>query len=216
MIIETVIASKALWSFDLRSLNPRGRNLNPALASKLTQWYGFQAPTEFDYEKGVTFTGGEFSPTERGDDFTGIELTIYNTGALATTCTSTDDADRFIELAYARLAKEDLLAFRPEIIKRKQYSSELIARSIGQLQIPKLDPVYALISQLIYNGKADLSFNTLWLDSDQISTQWKQGPFKFERRAGVSFRDNLWYSHGPFSTQQHQQVLDEIERALSI
>jgi hypothetical protein len=213
--IETVISAKSLWFLELRNINPRGRNLYRIIAPKLQQWYGFVPPQEFDEEKGVRFTGGEFSPSERGDDLTGIELTVYQNGFLAMSSTSTDDTDKFLEALCMRLAKEGSISFRPEMIRRKQYSSEVVAHSDMQLALPHLAPVYTALSENVYAGRAEFSWFSLVLDVDPL-TPGKQVPFKFERRTSSAFNENLWYSHGPLSTSQHQTVLDAIEKALAI
>lgn len=215
MKIETVISAKSLWYIELRNINPRGRNLDRIIVPKLQEWYGFTAPTEFDEEKGVKFMGGEFSPSERGDDITGIELTIYNNGIVAMSSTSTLDTETFLERLCSRLSKEGVIHYRPEMVKRKQYSSEVVARSDKQLALPQLDPVYAALSQHVYGGTAKLSCFGLSIDTDPLAPA-KQIPFKFEHRATTSFDENLWYSHGPLSTEQHQAILDILEIALSV
>jgi hypothetical protein len=216
--IETVLAAKSIWFLELRNINPRDRNLYRVIVPKLEQWYGFKAPQEFEEEKGVRFSGGEFSPSDGGDDLTGIELVIYNNGVVAKTSTSTEDSERFLEMLCLRLAKENTISYHPGMIRKKQYSSEVVARSDMQLLLPllpQLAPVYAALSRDIYAGRSEFSWFGLVLDVDPL-TPGKQVPFKFERRDTSSFTENLWYSHGPLSTIQHKSVLDALEKALAV
>jgi hypothetical protein len=216
VIIETVVSAKTLWFLEMRNLNPRGRNLYKIIVPKLQQWYGFTAPEEFDEKKGVRFGAGEFSPSERGEDWTGIELTIFNDGFVAMSTTSTDDTDTFLQQVGARLAKENLITFRPEMVKRKIYASEVIARSEKNLVIPQLEPVNTILASILGTASAGpVSWTGLMLDVDPL-TPAKQVPFKLERRATVPFSENLWYSHGPLSTKQHHEILNALEEALSV
>ena len=214
MKIETIISAKSIWLFDLRTINPRGRNLYRIIIPILQQWYGFVPPTEIEEEKGVRFAGGEFSPSGRGDDMTGVEIVIYNDGVVATCATSTEDSDAFLELVCVRLAKEGIISYSPELVSKKQYVSEVFARSDKPLSLPQLNPVYNVLSKFIGLNEVQLSWSSLKLDVDPTVAS-RQVTFKFERRASKSFDQNLWYSHGPLTTTQHQAVLNAIEVALA-
>ena len=213
MKIETIISAKSIWLFDLRTINPRGRSLFRVIVPALQQWFGFVSPTEFDEEKGVRFAGGEFTPSGRGDDMTGVEIIVYNDGVVATCTTSTEDSDSFLESACSRLAKEGIITYRPEIVGKKQYASEVIARSDKSLQLPQLNSVYNIMSDYVGVDNSLLSWWSIKLDVDP-KTSRRQVPFQFERRANTPFEENLWYSHGPLTTVQHKAVLDAIEAAL--
>lgn len=215
MKIETVISAKALWFVDLRYLSPRGRDVLKLITPRLQHWYGFATPKDFDQIKGVRFEAGEFSPSERADDMTGVSLTVYHNGLVAECSTSTDDSDAFLERAFFRLAEERSISYDPGMIRKRNYASEVIARSDRDLDLGRLAPVYTALSQMIYpSGERGLSWSAISLDIDQLAPE-RQVPFRFERRAGVSFREGLYYSHGPISTANHQMVLDILEECFS-
>ena len=144
---------------------------------------------------------------------TGVEIIVYNDGVVATCTTSTEDSDSFLESACSRLAKEGIITYRPEIVGKKQYASEVIARSDKSLQLPQLNSVYNIMSDYVGVDNSLLSWWSIKLDVDP-KTSRRQVPFQFERRANTPFEENLWYSHGPLTTVQHKAVLDAIEAAL--
>jgi hypothetical protein len=215
MKIETVITARSLWYADMRQFNPRGRNLFPLIEPLLKDWFGFTPPQEHDKEKGVKFVGGEFSPSGRKDDSIGIEATLYNNGIVASGRTTTDDTDLFLEHVLVRLAKGGVIEYRPEMIRRRQYASEIIAVTDKELIFPAFDKVCALLSGAVDGGKQEFTVAGLLCDIDQVVPS-RQIPFRFERRANTPFSENTYYSHGPLKTQDHIAVLDAIEEALSI
>ena len=217
MTIETVLSAKSLWFMDMRGLNPRGRNLYPLIGPLLKQWYGFTEPTEFDENKGIQYRGGEFSPSGQNTDITGIAVTLYSNGLVAETCTTTADTDLWLGSALEHLAKERIIVYRPEMVKRKQYATELVVRPRQPLKpLETFSALYRLLVELIYPQYADnVHFETAGFVFDVDHTfPHRQVSFTFQRRAGVAWEENLYYSHGPFSNEQHQLVLDKLEKAL--
>ncbi|MEX2304505.1 MAG: hypothetical protein WD733_26420 [Bryobacterales bacterium] len=213
MTIQTVVSAKSLWFGDVRQLNPRGINLYRLIVPLAQQWFGFTPPTEFDEEKGVRFSGGEFSPSGHGGDTIGIDITIYNNGIMATSTTNTDDTDLFIDLVLARLAKEGVVTYRPEMFRKKQYASEIVTHFDKQLAIPAFDRVCQLLSRFAYSSTLHFATGGLVFDTDP-TMPGRQAPFRFERRVGASLSENLYYSHGPLKTNDHIAVLEAIEEAL--
>ena len=218
MTIETVLSARSIWFMDMRGLNPRGRNLYRLIGPLLNQWYGFTEPKEFDENKGVRYREGEFSPSEKGTDMTGVAVTIYSDGMVAETSTTTTDADLGLGRALERLAKEGIITYRPEMVKRKQYATELVVRPRQPLKsLATFSALYKLLLELVYPQHANnVHFETAGFvfDVDPTFLQ-RQVAFTFQRRLGVSWEENLYYSHGPFSSEQHALVLDELERALA-
>lgn len=217
MKIENVIVAKALWFVDPRDLNPRGRNIYKAIVPKLEEQFGFTRPTEFDEEKGIIFSNGEFSPSGSTDDAAGVTLSIYNNGVMAACCTSTSDAEKFLDILAALLSGEGIISYRPDMVTKRVYASEVFARSERHLVVSQLGPVYALLSDLLYGGKSQFSCVGLTLDVDpQIPSALRQPAFKFERRVNAPIEENRWYSYAPTSSDRHQLILNAIEDALAV
>ena len=217
MKIETVLTAKALWFVDLKNLNPRGRNLFRLITPKLQEWFGFIPPTEFDEEKGVVFNGGEFSPSGTGNDMAGVSLTIYSNGAMATCRTSSSDAESFLEMISELLVNEGIISYRTEMVTKKIYVSEVIARAGRVIVLPQLEPVYNALSNLLYAGNAQYSCTGLAFDIDpQLPVPHRHPPFRFERSVNTKVEENMWYSFAPLPTDEHVFVLEAIEEALAV
>jgi hypothetical protein len=217
MKVETVISARSIWLLEMRHLNPRGRNLYRLIGPRLYALYGFKEPSDFDEVKGVQYIGGEFSPSGSNNDLTGITVTVFNDGIVAQTCTSTDDSDSFLSRTLEQLAKDNYIAYSPEMVKRKQYATEFIVRpEVPIAPIQQFNPLYRLLSEIIYPQQPSAQFevSSLIFDTDPTLPK-RQVPFTFQRRANTPFEETLYYSHGPFSSEQHMLVLNELEKGLT-
>jgi hypothetical protein len=217
MKVETVLSAKSIWLLEMRHLNPRGRNLYRLIGPRLNFLYGFKEPTELDEVKGVQYTGGEFSPSGSNADLTGVNLTIFNDGIIAQTSTSTDDSDSFLSRTMELLAKDSFIAYDPKMIKRKQYATELVSRPEVPIKpLQHFENLYKLLAETVYPQQPGAQFETSTLIFDiDLALPKHQVPFTFQRRAGTTFEENLYYSHGPLSFEQHLRVLNELEKALA-
>lgn len=216
MKIEFFASVKSLWFMNMLSLNPRGRNIEKPVAACLKAWYGFEDPV-LGEDKGRTFKNGEFSPTDNNNDLIGMELKWYSDGLVAIATTKTEDTELFLERTLTRLTKEGLIVYRPEIVTEKRYASEVVARADRPLmEFPQLASVYELFSKFVYpTNAAKPCVVGLALDLDPGEARRQVIPLKFERRANTSKSENLYYSHAPVKSSQHQILLDELEKALS-
>ncbi len=144
-----------------------------------------------------------------------ITLTIYSNGFIAQSTTITQDTDLFLEQTLLRLAKEGIIVYKPEMIRKKHYTSEVICRSeLELMRFPDLSKACDLISNFVYKGAQPVGAVGILLDADPLAPG-RQIRFRFERREGVPTAENQFYSLGPLSSDQHQQVLDAIEEALA-
>jgi hypothetical protein len=212
-----VLLAKSIWLVHMRRLNPSGRNIVRAIAPLLKQWYNFDEPKSFDIEdpKGVEFKGGEFSTPDSNRKI-GVVLTVYNDGVVIQTATSTDDGDAFIELLAKRLASEGMIEYSPDMVWRKQYSSEIEIRTASDLLLlSRFERFSNAVAEAVYPAKNGASVGLVGLLFDVDPTiPGKQIPFKFERRHGFPFSENLYYSHGPLTTKKHVELLALLESTL--
>src|SRR5437016_1435077 len=149
MELLNVIAARSVWLFDIAELNPRGKALFPDLFDWLKDSYNFQkvpsSLTDVDDTKAFVFSTGQYQAKE--EIFVGVELKIYNDGLIANTQSSTRDTDRFLEDVLISASAEFSLNFRPEMIRKKLYVSELNVFSQKNFVHPGLEKFGTKISQ---------------------------------------------------------------------
>src|SRR6266571_2309534 len=155
MELLSVLTARALWFVELRDLNPRGKALRytlfPALADKYQfEHYPYDAednqPTK--EEPGFKFLDGEFHDSNGVAIM--INLTVFDDGLVAETRSSTRDSEAFLEEVLSWAAKEFGITYRPEMIQRKGYLSELNvipARPLSAIN-PKLEQFAARLTEL--------------------------------------------------------------------
>jgi len=216
MEIVNVRTARSLWYIDTRDLNPRGISLYPVLGA-IKDRYRFQitprTPEELNPNnpKGITLSDGVFS---QGSQLHSINrLTMYGDGFLAESNHSTDFSDAFLDDLLSYAARQFGLSYRPEMILRKAYFSELIARTDR-----RLDLVFAPLSQLCgaLQAASGARFEAAGFElGADYSTPERPVSFRFERELIKPFEQNRYYSLAPLQTAQHEQVLLRLEAILS-
>src|SRR5713226_4722568 len=122
--------ARSIWLFDINELNPTGKSIFPEMLIWFGEKYSFQtypkSLAELDKEaKAFVFKAGEFQ-TE--NDTIVVNLSLYNDGIVAETWASTEKTDAFIEEVLRSATSKYGLVYRPEMIRSKQYVSEIIFR----------------------------------------------------------------------------------------
>ena len=219
MELLNVITARSTWLFDLNELNPRGKTLLPELLEWLKDEYHFEkAPkssTDVDETKALVFSQGTFQVKE--EIFVNVELKVYTDGLVASTWSSTRDTDGFLGNVLSSAAEEFSLAYRPEIVRRKMYLSELHVKSFKELAgiNPKLIEFAEKIRTLI-PGNVRLPFEPagVMIAPLQGFTSISIAPFRFERKNGTSPDEHKYYSVAPLHTDDHLKLLDSFEQDL--
>jgi hypothetical protein len=214
MELLNVVMARAIWLFDINELNPRGKSIFPDLLDWLKEGYGFEkvpsSVTDVDETKALTFSRGSFQVKE--EIFVTAELKIYNDGLIANTWSSTRDAEAFLTDILKSASEEFSLVFKPEVIRKKMYLSELHVASILNLinVNPKLDEFSEKISRLSNHGFefAGLSF---W--PRQSIPPTTKSAFTFERKVNTDRDEHKYFSRAPFHTDEHLRLLEELEQA---
>jgi hypothetical protein len=168
------------------------------------------------YEEWTAQSGAELAAGRLGD-IEIIRLTLYAEGIVIDTRSSTDDCERVLE---------DILAWgetfpgfvRPPSNPRKWYSSELVVRS--SLNLDVLHPALKLVSDRLAAALANdprrlsphESIAIIW-NFDDSNLKVPPGPFRLERRAGVPFSEQRWWSQAPTPTSTHLEILQQFESA---
>ena len=184
--------------------------------------YGFlQAPnldrpiSELDQE-GYQFTGGTF--VCRNENFTINEFTIYNDG-ISITSWNTDTSELFFEdlMSWAR----EELEFRPFVHgPMKIYRSNITVKFDQPLSqiIKGFDKFSNALSTALemhteFSMPVDLIRIGMGVDQSKFG-KLSQIPFSMERRIGVSFDEEWYFSEAPFPSKTHIRLLEELESAI--
>jgi len=235
-IIHTRLA-RSIWLFDIRDLNPRGKDLLGDLIEWLKDAYQFdvapdpdnpvpsgpsnklppapvQSPAPPHAPGGFLFQRGRFQARE--EFFIEItNLTIYNDGIVVDAASSTEDADRFVEDLLNSAAREFALTYDSDTVRRRLYLSQLILRSDASLEA--LNPALNTFAERLTRALADpqprfkIAGLTFWSEPNESGLH---RIFSLERQTGTSFGERRYYSQAPFPTGVHYALLEELERVL--
>jgi hypothetical protein len=215
MELKTVQRARSIWLLDLQELNPRGKAVGIDLIEWLKDAYQFSKvpkdPNDLDDTKALFFGGGQFQVRE--EIFIDAELRIYNDGLVADTRESTESSDLLLSDVFESAAKEFSLAYKPEMVRKKMYLSELIVSTEKSLAVlnPKLNQFAEKLTEAIEDKlPVELAGVSFW-----SATSPNLLHFRFERKWGADFPENRYYSRAPLPTAKHQELLNELEAILS-
>ena len=191
MQLLSVIRARSIWIFDLLDVNPQGRHIESGLIDWMRKNYHFlkypaSIPDFNQSNEGLTFTQGAFAASS---GLISVDLSIYRDGLVAETRSSTKDTDAFIEDVLQLAVKDFGLVYRPEMIRRKHYISELNVSSqypLNRLN-SRLQALAGRISSMLGNESSTLfepASISFWTDP---SLPFRQSHFIFERKADTSF-----------------------------
>jgi len=121
--LSAVILARVIAYVESIDLNARGKIFYPDLVKGIVQRFGFQkfpqAIEQFDETKGVEFYEGKIG------NKTIQKFTVFNTLLIVETRSNTDDSKQILEDALAWAAEKFGLTYRPGMIKRFAYVSDL-------------------------------------------------------------------------------------------
>jgi hypothetical protein len=218
-VLGTTLA-RAIWVIDMQQLNPTGRSLLD-LFHAIAKRYRFskfpQHLLDYNKDSALEFNSGSFlkSPTE---DFR-VGLTIYTNGITGDSLSSTDESEAFLQDMAQWAAKEHNLPFDQNSVLRKSYLSQVEVSFESELQLanPKLSFIPSLISAqaVQLDGKpAQYRFGGLTAWSENVGKEGALQPFRLERKYGIPFTENVYFSLATLRTQEHIALLQRIETAL--
>jgi hypothetical protein len=135
-----------------------------------------------------------------------------NDGVVADTRRSTEVGDQFLESLLNTAAKLFKLNYRPDIVRKKLYLSEVSLKSDKHLETAcagfkkfgdKLSDVLG--------RKFAFSSVAWWTDPE---TPNRNVQFRFERKLGAAFTEQRYFSSAPMQTEDHLNLLAELEKTL--
>src|SRR4030067_1882914 len=148
MKLLSVSLARSIWNCSFNELNPRGKDLYPAipLLVNLYKFRKFPSQTEtLDYSKGIKFEDGEFKNSE-GEPI-GLNLTVFADGLVVDTRSSTQDSENFLIEMSTQLSEYFNLPRSEQLIRRKDYLSQLIVTT--EISLDSINPKFNEISKYL-------------------------------------------------------------------
>ncbi len=169
-------------------------------------------------KNGYKFENGQFA--FNAAPFTIIDFTIFRDG-LVINATRTDGAEAFLEDVIAFMQRE--FSFRDFITKpRRIFLSQIVVEFDRPLEklvqsVGKIASVISKPLKQIYEMEIPVKFARLDFDVDKTALPTPapvglQQRFILERRVGIPFEKERYFSAAPMRTDDHIKALEEIEK----
>lgn len=218
MQISAIILARFFAFIETADLNPKGKAYFPDLVSALVERYQFakfpQKLEDFDESKGVTFQSG------RTKDFTIAQIQVYNHATYVDTSSSTADSEKLFNEVLLWLSESHGLIFRPEMVQRKTYVSQLtfFSDTIMKALTPAVLKLASKLAKRVpefYHQPLNYQPAAFYLAFDPLSVKTGPSNFSIERRADTLFKENKFFSSAPLPTEEHIHMLEELETDLN-
>lgn len=191
----------------------------PGLIAAITERYGFSVvPNLADAaQQGAKFREGRFTA---GDSFIAIkELGVYNDGIIVAAW-NTDDADAIVD-DVINWTSETLKLREPILRPNRRYVSSLVV----EFDI-SLDPAFTMFAEFIrkyeevlkqaYDWEFPVEAARITFSADRtLMPLHTSADLVIERRAGVPFSENRYFSSVPLGTRTHLELLKTFEGLLA-
>lgn len=215
MIVLNVKLARAIWLVDARDLNPRGIDILPII-SAVRDRYEFQIyPTSItevqNTGKGIVFESGSF--TSENQRYAIGRATIYDDGVVVDCSLSTDLSEAFLNDLLSFLRTDFGLTYRPDMIHRKIYTSELIVQTNKDLD-RLFGPLALIKERLMSLTGREFEPSGVSLAIDPAMSASQSAPFRFEREVNKAFNLRRYYSSAPLRTGEHEDLLTRMEEIL--
>jgi hypothetical protein len=217
MRLASVVLARVLAYIETFDLNPRGKVYFPDIVQALVQRYGFQqfpqTFEQFDEQKGVEFQEGRL-----GDVFI-QKLTIFSTLLVLDTRSNTNDSKRAIEEALVWASTKFGLTYKPGMIKRFAYVSDVSfysdvpILSVNRALTNVAEKTSAALSD-IWQEPVRYEPMSLMVGHDPMERKYGIAPFSIQRRAESRFSENKYFSEAPLPTDLHLQLLEQYEKEI--
>ena len=138
---------------------------------------------------------------------------IYTDGVIADTRSSTRDSESFLEDLFEFLASGEFgIEYGPSLIRRRAFVSEILVHTEKSLRgvNPNVAKFASRLNEINGGRHPPFDVSGITFRTDQ-TVQFPPAPFQFERRVGVPFSENRYYSQAPFHTDEHRALLQEFE-----
>jgi hypothetical protein len=218
MKLLSVNMARSVWIFDLGQFNPKGLNLWPVCEWLINRYKFAGYPKnllDLDSEKALAFRVGSFR-NSKGETVV-VALSIYNNGIAADASSSTDDSTEFLQEVAGLVAQEFGLVVPPNV--GRAYVSQFYVECDLSLFITR--PTVAELTEILNSGVAPIDgkprkfdFGALQFWTDDWDPASSPAYFRFERRVGVPFSRNQYFSQAALKTREHLAFLEKLESTL--
>ena len=217
MELLSVRLARVIAFFPTDELNPRGRRLLDDVLPAFIERYDFrkhpEKPDDYDEVKGIKFEVGKWN------DAAIVQFVFYGNGIMVDTISSTDDSEAMLRDALTWTAESFKLHYRPDMLNRIVYVSELAFRSDVSLEAvnPKLKRLTDRLTNYIsaQEGQA-LPFEPVGIAFGVDTLKIKIAPtaLRIERLQDSPFTEMKYYSQAPLPTAEHIKFLEDFEAVL--
>ncbi len=218
MELAAIQLAKAMAFVEPTDLNPRQAVPYPSIVQALVARYKFQKfpqkLEEFDEAKGVVFAGGQLGNSVVDS------LTIFTYGIVVDTRSSTAESKRLLEEALEWARKDLGLVYKPSMIKRWHYASQVTFYS--KVPLLEMHPALQQLAEALEQSAAthvgqDLKYDltALVVDHDQLERKHPLGRFSIQRRENTPFSENKYFSDAPLETDVHLKLLEQFEAGIA-
>ena len=220
MQLLSVGLARSIWLFDVNELNPTGKSIFPDMLGWLGEKYSFQtfpkSTAEVDQTtKGFVFKFGEFHADEGAKS---VNLSFFNDGVVAETWASTEKTDAFLEEVLRSAATKYGLAYTPDMIRQRQYISEVTVRldhplsNMNSKIVQLCETINGLFTR---HHLAPFELTGMNFAPDVSASSYKPPGLQIERKLGAPFAESRFWSKSPFTTKDHLFALEEFEKLLA-
>ena len=217
MQLSAIILARVIGYIEPIDLNPRGTIFYPEFTKEFVERYGFQkypqTLEEFDEAKGVEFHQGK-----SGNKII-QKFVIWNTILVVETRSRTDDSRQVLDEMLGWAAGRFGLKFKPGMIKRFGYVSDLTFYS----DVPLFESNPPLMQLALNTSEAvsEIWQEPVWYEPlgigvghDPMARKYGIASFTIQHRAEHKFPENKYFSEAPLPTDKHIALLEEFEAGM--
>jgi hypothetical protein len=193
---------------------PGGQLYLPEAFEKVKQRYAFTIVPQIDEpaKDGWGFLIGKY------DNAQIQEMRIYSDGIIVTSSSNMDILDRFL-IDLLKWSETELGLITTGLAKpEKHYESCLIVRAdtdLSKVYNPneKLSKIFSEYLDVNVVGRPPYQLTGLVAECDPETNKNQRRPHRFsiERRVGMPFKSNVYYSWAPLTTNAHLALLQQME-----
>ncbi|MCR6646484.1 MAG: hypothetical protein NVV62_19195 [Terricaulis sp.] len=165
-------------------------------------------------ETPITFLHGVFNGTAID------KFEIYNDGVIVSGASNTRVFDAFLDDLFSWIGPELGLTEVPQLKHGRIYESAVVAELA--INADKIAPWSKALRKLIGDKwedagrpKFEFEFSQLRFGPDPHERSFAPINFSLERRAGIPFDQNIYFSTAPLRTDDHVEALAALEKSLS-
>jgi hypothetical protein len=194
-------------------VRPAGGAFLPDVAQRVLQKYSFvKFPSVDDLQKeGQLFSVGKFQDVQID------ELKVYGDGIIVSGKCSTDILDAFIQDLFGWL-KADFGIEETSIIQKpeKHFEGALLVKTERDLTSVLSPPkrVTNLIEQtMLRHTEHEYQPSVIYFETDTVGLKGRRRPNRLtlERRIGLPFGTNIFFSQAPMKSADHFALLEALE-----